>query len=149
MARRRKAEPERALDPKVVKRLDAEGWERAGGDLTAESLNDGDVVTGVFQGLQDTTFTRDDGEPARVIIVETENGRASYWAPTILQSRVESFNPGDEVRIECLGKARTGSGRMAWRFDVRVKRHTPARETERKAAPAVKGKRAKRSKRSK
>jgi hypothetical protein len=126
MASKKKNVPAPKLNAKLSRDLTVAGWENVGGG-TAESLGEGDMVTGVFRGVEDTNFKRDDGEPARVIVIETDGSTVHYWAPTVLQSRVESITPGDEVRIECLGKSRTGAGRMAWMFDVRVKRHSPAR----------------------
>jgi hypothetical protein len=124
-AKKNKPEPMSAAEKKAAEardnRLRSEGW---GGTLTdrAEILKWGVglIVVGTlvrFKKLPD----RDGKKGGTIFLIDTDNGRECYGAPSVLLEAIGELEAGTVVYIECTGKVPTNKGNDAWMFDVRVK----------------------------
>lgn len=74
----------------------------------------GKVVVGVLKSLRHGRF-------GPLVSIEVAKGEIQvYGAPTVLAERLESFEPEDDIYIECLGKSRgqDGKGNESWQFTV-------------------------------
>lgn len=92
-----------------------DGWVEIEGSQI-EGWEEGKSVTGKFMGLKQGSFEN----PLAKVLAEDGTMR-TLGCPTILANRLESVAIGDQVRIKCLGKTTTGSGREAWDFRVAKK----------------------------
>lgn len=97
---------------------EADGWTEVSPATEASSWEKGTVVVGTFEGLNETSFENEDGSKAMTATFENADGTFVYWTPAILKNRLSSVPVGTEVRVECMGKIRTRSGRQAWDFTV-------------------------------
>lgn len=117
--------------------LENHGWETVTGGA-GEPWTEGVAIAGTFKGVRDSTFQQDDGEFAKLIDLDTENGPRTFRCPAVLANRVATLNEGDEVHITCNGKIRTGAGRQAWDFTVLTKRHSAPKRVQAEASPKKK-----------
>lgn len=97
---------------------EADGWTEVAPKADAQSWDRGVTVTGDYLGMNESSFENEDGTKAIITTFETEEGEVSFWTPAILRRRLEAVTVGTTVRVECLGKVRTRSGRNAWDFKV-------------------------------
>lgn len=61
---------------------------------------------------------RENSNGSLLDIRDAEGKRETWGCPAILATKLEDFERGDRIRVECLGKVETASGRLAWDFDV-------------------------------
>lgn len=96
-----------------------DGWEVISPKTDAKAWEKGTTVTGFYLGMEESTFENEDGSKAVICTFDDrEEGAVAYWTPAILRNRLEGISSGTLVRVECLGKVRTRSGRSAWDFKV-------------------------------
>lgn len=107
---------------KEVDFMESDGWTEISPKSDAQSWDRGVTVQGEFVGMAESSFENEDGTKATIASFLTTTGEVSYWTPAILKRRLSEIEPGDEVRVECLGKVRTRNGRNAWDFKVHVRR---------------------------
>jgi len=94
--------------------MEESGWQEQGGGEIMK-WEEGTTLTGTYRGMQPAR--NEDSSP--IITVETADGVVKAWSPTVLCSRLEDVEKGDEVFIRCLGQTiKVKRGQNAFDFQV-------------------------------